>query len=105
MAQPQVPVMQWPFRMGGFNSSEIAYVEQDTPEEIEQCVALLLTTSPGGFPDEPTLGLPDPAFRQGGVSESDIDSVVHRWEPRAQVNFTSDELVSLTQTLGIEVST
>lgn len=104
MAQPQVPVMQWPFRMGGFNSSEISYVEQDTPEEIEQCVALLLTTRPGDFPDEPTIGLPDPAFRQGGISEADIQAVVRRWEPRAEINFTGDQLVALTQTLDIEVS-
>lgn len=101
----QVPHMQWPFRMGGVNSSGIAFVEQDSPEEIEQCVALVLVTRPGDFPDEPTLGLIEPAFRQGGVSQADIEAAVHRWEPRAQINFTSDELVAVTQTLGIEVVT
>lgn len=90
--------------MAGFNSSQIAYVEQDSPEEIEQCVALLFTTRPGDLPDEPTFGLAEPAFRQGGVTQTDLEATVRRWEPRAQVHFTGDELVSLTQTLDIEVS-
>jgi len=90
--------------MAGFNSSQIAFVEQDSPEEVEQCVSLLFATRPGDLPDEPTFGLSEPVFRQSGVTKADLEAAVRRWEPRAQINFTGDEFVALTETLGIEVS-
>ena len=79
-------------------------VEQDSVEEIAQCVALILSTEPGAFPDEPQLGLPGAPFNVGGISLSALEAAVRRWEPRALLNFTRDELAHLAQTVGVEVS-
>ncbi|HSZ70256.1 MAG TPA: hypothetical protein VK756_07830 [Solirubrobacteraceae bacterium] len=100
----EVPVMKWPFRMGGFNSSEIAYVEQDTPEEVAQCVAMVFSVEQGALVDAPKLGLPDPTFRIGGVSEATLLAVAQRWEPRAALNLTRDTIVALAQAVDVEVS-
>jgi hypothetical protein len=100
----EAPCMAWPFRMGGPDASEIPFVEQDTPEEIAQCVAMVFSVAEGDLVDEPTLGLPDPTFRIGGVSEATLTSVAQRWEPRAALNFTRDELVALAQTVDVEVA-
>jgi hypothetical protein len=103
--QPAVPepVMRWPFRMAP-DESHIPFIEQDTPEEHEQCVALVLGSLPGEFPDEPDFGLPDPVFDEGGVSEVDLAAVIRRWEPRAHTSFTLDELIGFAQELGIQIN-
>ncbi len=106
MAEPlEVPVMEWPFRMGGYNQSEIAFVEQDSPEEVAECVAMVFSVERGALVDEPTLGLIDPSFRVGGVSEATLLAVAQRWEPRATLAFTLDQIVQLAQAVDIEVST
>jgi hypothetical protein len=103
-SQPDVPepVLKWPFRMAA-DESHIPFIEQDTAEEYEQCVALVLTTRPGEFPDEPDFGFEDPTFSEGGVQEADLSAAVRRWEPRAHVYFTLDELIDFAQEVGIKV--
>lgn len=102
--QPDVaePCLAWPFRMAT-DESHVAFVEQDTPEEVEQCVALVLATRPGEFPDEPDFGLPDPTFVEGGIAEADLTAVIRKWERRAQTFFTLDELLGFAQEISIEV--
>jgi hypothetical protein len=105
MAEPlEAPMMAWPFRMAGPDSSEIAFLEQDSPEEVEQCVALVFSVEQGSLVDAPGLGLPDPSFRPGGVSEATLSQIAQLWEPRAALMFTLDELVALAQTVDVEVS-
>ena len=105
MAEPaEAPCMVWPFRMAGPDQNEIPYVEQDTPEEIEQCTGMLFTVEQGSLTDAPGLGLPDPAFRRGGVPEGALTAIAAMWEPRAILTFTVDELVALAQTVGVTVS-
>jgi hypothetical protein len=102
-AQPDTPepVLVWPFRMAS-DESHIEYLEQDTAKEYEQCVALVLTTLPGEFPDEPGFGLPDPTFTK--VALTDLAAVVRKWEPRAHTYFTLDELAGIATEVGVEVS-
>jgi hypothetical protein len=94
--------MRWPFTIRP--DGTIPFVEQDSPQEVEQCVGLVFATPRGGFPDEPALGLAQPTDVQGGISESALDAAARRWEPRAHLNFTSDEMTGIAQTVGIEVS-
>lgn len=103
MAEPLVPVMAWPFRMVN-NSSQIPFVEQDSPEEIQQSVAMVYSVRQGDLVDEPDLGLTDPTFKQGGVTEGELVAAARQWEPRAAINFTRDELVGIAQTVNAEVS-
>jgi hypothetical protein len=96
------PVLKWPFRMAE-DESHIPFIEQDTAEEYEQSVALVLTTRPGGFPDEVNFGFPDPTFSEGGVAAADLAAAVRKWEPRAHLYFTLDELIGFAQEVGIQV--
>jgi|SRR5580704_12481810 hypothetical protein len=100
----EAPCMVWPFRMGGYNQSEIPFIEQDEPEEVAECVAMVFSVEQGSLIDAPRLGLPDPTFRTGGVSEATLVAVAQRWEPRATLHFSRDQLVQLAQTVDVEVS-
>jgi hypothetical protein len=105
MAEPlEAPVLQWPFQMSGFNQSEIAMVEQDSSEEIAECVAMVFSVEEGSLVDAPELGLPDPSFKAGGVSEDTLVAIAQRWEPRATLAFSSDTLVQLAQVVNVEVA-
>jgi len=99
---PETPVMQWPFRM---NSTETAinYVEQDTPEEVAQRVAFLFSTNIGDLPDEPAFGIPEPIFKQEGISEEELTRPVSKWVPEALLIFSTNELANLMQTLDVQV--
>ena len=99
----ETPRTGWPFRMGGINADQIVFVDQDDPVEVEQCVAAVFSVTQGDLVDEPKLGLPDPTFRDGGVRENTLVSVAQRWEKRAVVTFTRDELVGIAQNLDIQV--
>lgn len=103
MRQLQVPVMAWPFRMGGVNASEIAFVEQDSEQEVAQCVAAVLSVRRGDLVDEPQLGIDDPTFLLGGTTETALLAAVREWEPRASTNITADEIKGIAQTVGVEV--
>jgi hypothetical protein len=105
VSELDVPVMEWPFRMAGFNSSEIAFVEQDSPAEVAENVAMVFSVEQGTLVDAPKLGLPDPSFKTGGVSEATLVSVAHRWEPQAALYFTRDQIVQLAQLVDVEVAT
>lgn len=104
MAEDEVPVMEWPFRMAGFNASEIAMVEQDGATEVAANVAMVFSVEQGSLVDAPKLGLPDPSFRTGGVSENTLVAVAHRWEPLAALYFTRDQIVQLAQLVDVEVA-
>jgi hypothetical protein len=104
MATLQVPVMSWPFRMGGVNASEIAYIEQDSGQEIAQCVGMVFSVRRGDLVDEPQLGISDPSFVAGGLTEAALVAAAQEWEPRAAINFSRDEIKGIAQTMGIEVS-
>lgn len=56
-------------------------VEQDSPAEIAQSVALLLTTRPGERRSVPDYGSEDPLF--SGISTEDVAAAIETWEDRA----------------------
>lgn len=94
MSYPSLPHFSLPLRLDG---SSFAVVEQNSQEEIMQAVEAILRTEPGFRDELPEFGLPDPTFRQGGVSENDVREAIVRWEPRvlAEVESDLDELVNL----------
>lgn len=79
---PDVPHFAVPFRFVG---ARVAVVEQDSPEEIAQCVEAILATPEGSRIARPEFGLPDQAFTEGGASRREILEAVSVWEPRADV--------------------
>ncbi len=79
----RAPHFQTPFRVSGGAPVEI---EQDTPEEIGQCVRAVLRTPEGTLMDKPEFGRPDEAFAQQ-VPNPDAQvylQAIEEWEPRAQ---------------------
>jgi phage baseplate assembly protein W len=75
------PHFATPFRLVG---GRVAVVEQDSIEEITQCVEACLSTRLGSLVDLPEFGIPDELFKQ--IPDVDIDAVraaVEECEPRA----------------------
>lgn len=72
----------------------LAALEQDSPGEIAQSVALLLRTEPGERAASPDYGYPSPLG--AGLDPDEIADVVTEWEPRADpalIEVTLDTLV------------
>lgn len=89
-----VPKSRVPFDLGT--------VEQDSREEIAQCVYVICATPLGSRSDQPEFGISDVAFRKGGVDLTEIRAAIERWEPRAVDLFTDEELLSFVQTVEVD---
>jgi phage baseplate assembly protein W len=77
-----VPHFAHPFRVDA--SGSVAVLDQDTDEEIAQCVQVLLSTTVGERIEVPTYGIPNPVFRnQSTVDDANMAAAVRKWEPRA----------------------
>lgn len=79
-----VPIPHFDFPVRFTKAGPIAVVEQDSVEEIEACVAVILTYRVGDRAELPQFGIPDPTFEQGGADPAPILAAVQQWEPRAQ---------------------
>lgn len=83
MAYPEVPHLRWPLQLAG---GMLLAVEQDTIDDVEQCVHVLLSTPVGSRPLAPDIGAADPTFV--GVDPADLESRLtdpDLGEPRADV--------------------
>lgn len=69
-----------------FRNDRVVVTEQDSQDEIVDCVEALLSIPLGSLVHQPDLGLADPTFRQNGVDLSEIEGTVAQWEPRADVD-------------------
>lgn len=98
----QVPHFKLPLRIGLDGHAEV--LEQDTPEEIAQCVQVLLSTRVGDRIESPEYGIPDQVFTT--VPDlATIQAAIERWEPRATVKLVSEQdwLDELIRRLIVEV--
>ena len=92
---PDISHMAWPPRLAG---TRLVTYEQDSPEEIKQCVINLLRT-PRGWSDEDDLqemGLAGQVFRRGGPDLVEIGAQITRFEPRVDLD-TDDVTVRLNE--------
>lgn len=76
----EIPHLALPFRV---ERGRAAVVEQDSDEDVEQCVEAVLRYRPGERPEAPDFGTPDQTHRQGGADLQELADAVSRWEPRA----------------------
>lgn len=81
-AQP-VPKLFVPLQMGA--EGGLKTVEQDSEQEIAQCVYAILATERGSRIEEPEFGIADPTFEQGGMDLGEALLATSTWEPRAEV--------------------
>jgi phage baseplate assembly protein W len=104
MHKDDVPKISFPFRMVSSGKNAV-YVEQDSDEEVMDCVEVLLRTEVGSREEIPEFGLPDQAFRLGGVDIQVVLASVNRWEPRARRSgISADQIEELVQTSRIEIT-
>lgn len=84
----------------------VATVEQDTPQEIANCVYNICVCPRGYRDDQPSFGIPDPTFGPVPVDVGAIESAIEEWEPRADLTIheQAEGANRALRKLGIEVS-
>lgn len=72
--------LAWPVQFGptGFLT-----VEQDTEDDVASCIGVICSWPLGEHPTDPSFGLPDEAFLQGGADLAEIKAAILQSEPRA----------------------
>jgi hypothetical protein len=96
MAEAANPHIAFPFRLNASGTGVIV-TEQDSDDDIMDCVEVLLSTELGEREEVPSYGMEDPAFRLGGIDEDRILDVIARWEPRAERAIEAGEILNLAQ--------
>jgi hypothetical protein len=99
MPEPDTPRIAWPPRFDSVVGS--ALVDQGSPEDIVQCIGVVVTTRRGALIDVPAMGVRDQAFLQGGADTGELLDAVENWEPRAATTMTASEIVDAAQSVGI----
>lgn len=87
---PEIPRLALPFRVAG---GRAAVVEQDSDQEVLQCVETVMRYRPGDRVAAPDFGVPDQAHQQGGADLVTVADRIEVWEPRVQ---------SLAESLGFD---
>lgn len=103
MADVLVPHLAFPLRLG--SDGGFAVVEQDSADEVAQCVAVLVSTVVEQRQELPDYGIVDQTFRDE-VDIAGILDAVGLWEPRASAAITAevDSLDALIEHVYINVS-
>lgn len=97
----QVPHIKLPLTI---NPGGTAVVEQDSDEEIRQCVELILRTEVGSRIEVPEFGIEDLAFSgEPDLIEQEVLRAVREWEPRARA-IAEAEIFELSAKVGIEIA-
>lgn len=101
-----VPHFSLPFR---FASPNVAVNEQDSLDEISDCVVAILLCPLGFRVELPLFGLPDPTFSTPAPDLDDIRDVIETWEERAGVLLdqhadAADQLIARVRT-SVQVRT
>lgn len=93
-----------PFRFGGLNGA--AFVnEQDSDEDITDCMKVIIAYPIGVREDLPHFGVPDLLFRQTNISiASHLWASIVLWEPRADPDVQAhiDQNNELTQIITVQ---
>ncbi|MCB0954657.1 MAG: hypothetical protein KDB12_00710 [Ilumatobacter sp.] len=82
---PVIPHIRWPFGLSP--AAGLAVVDQDTIQDVQQCVHVLLHTPRGSRPLAPHIGTDDNTFRADYPAGA-VAREVSEWEPRAVVGIT-----------------
>jgi phage baseplate assembly protein W len=95
-----LPRLSIPLRLSG---TSLATVEQDSADDVAQCVYAVAATELGSREERTEFGVTSPLFRQGGADLAEIQGAVDRWEPRATIE-TDQDLIDSMDHVRIEVS-
>lgn len=82
---PDIPQrLAWPLRLNPVTGS-LATVDQDSDDDIAQCIKALVLTRPGSRPDLPDMGVDDMTFGEQPVDLDQLRQALGRHEPRIGV--------------------
>ena len=100
-----VPHFNYPFILGSDGAN---VVEQDTIDDIANCVVAILSTHVGWRDEVPAFGVPDYAMRKQPIGADDIQARVSEQETRALVIVServdrADKLIDRIN-VGIDIS-
>jgi phage baseplate assembly protein W len=59
--------------------------EQDSDDDLADCVYAICVTSPGTRDELPDFGLVDPTFSQQPLDATAAANQIQQWEPRVQI--------------------
>lgn len=82
-----IPHFDLPFRFVGSNA---AVVEQDSLEDITNCVEAVVRTIIGQRVELPDFGIPDPTFQTQPLQLQAITEAILQQEPRATIAMTQN---------------
>jgi phage baseplate assembly protein W len=94
-----------PFRFGANGHADC--VEQDSHDDVFQCVTAIINTPRGARLDLPDFGIVDPLFDEGGPDTADITAAIEAHEDRASlvVDLSQDtevDALAWTVQVGVE---
>lgn len=92
-----IPKLAVPLELEG---SSFRTVEQDSIEEIAQCVEAILRTPLGSYELEPELGIPDQTFR---TDMTGVERAIDTYESRAGYALTMEERDDLVERIAVNI--
>lgn len=95
-----IPHFKFPFQLTAAGD-RIQVTEQDTDDEILDCIEVLLSTTQGERLELPEYGIRDQTFRQNGVEVSHILQQIRRFEERADVVLDAETIEDLVQRVSV----
>lgn len=103
MAQEVATHLPYPFRWGSHGNA--VEIDQDTDDEIINCVEVIVITPVGSLVDQGDFGAVDFIF-QKNPSVITLTAQINKWEPRANVEITTqlDSVDSLMRLVEIQVA-
>lgn len=96
----RIPHFRYPFRV---TLQGAATVDQDSIDDVTQCVYAVLATEIGSRQEEPEFGVIDQTFLQNGADTDELEEVVSEWEPRASL-LSEEAWEGLVERVSTEVS-
>lgn len=83
----EIPHFALPFRIV---AGQAVVNEQNSPEEIRDCAAAIVSYIVGARPERPDFGVEDEAFEEGGADPAVYLAAIGRFEPRADAHALAD---------------
>jgi hypothetical protein len=97
-----VPHFDLPFR---FRFGEAVTVEQDSIEDVGNCVFTIVSVHTGWREEVPSFGIPDQVFRKTGRGVEELYALVTSQEQRAEVimHDSTDRFDDLVERINVAV--
>lgn len=96
----ETPHFRFPFQFTS-SGTRAQVVEQDSDEEIMDCIQVLLSTEIGERIELPDYGIADQTFRENGVNTAHIMAQIRRFEERAEIELEPKQIDRLVQRVAV----